>query len=166
MSTKIDAAANATSIGISVVIASGSEPGVLSRLHDGERIGTSFTPAATRLESKKRRILAALRSDSGRVVVNDGAVVALTTKNSSLLPPGIIKVTGSFDRGAYIEVCDESGNPIAAGRANYSSTDVDRIKGMRSSEASALLSTYYGDEVIHRNNMVRIRTSQEPGGDR
>ena len=156
MATKLDAAEIATRIGTSVIIASGTEPDVLMRLSNGEDLGTRFLARSSRLESSKRRILATLRADSGRVVVNSGAVSALLQRGSSLLPPGVLSVSGQFERGTNIAVCDEGGTVIAAGRANYSSADVERIKGLQSGEARAIVDNDYGDEVIHRNNMVLV----------
>ncbi len=156
MATKIDAAEMATRIGTSVIIASGTEPDVLMRLSNGEDLGTRFPARASRLESSKRRILATLRADSGRVVVNAGAASALLQRGSSLLPPGVLSVAGQFERGTNIAVCDEQGTVIAAGRSNYSSADVERIKGLQSGEARAIVDNDYGDEVIHRNNLVLV----------
>ena len=156
MATKIDAAEIATRIGTSVIIASGTAPEVLVRLSNGEDLGTRFPARSGRLESSKRRILAALREDSGRVVVNAGATSALLQRGSSLLPPGILSVSGQFERGTNIAVCDERGAVIAAGRTNYSSADVERIKGLRSGEARAIVDNDYGDEVIHRNHLVLV----------
>ncbi len=156
MATKVDAAEIATRIGTSVIIASGTEPDVLMRLSNGEDLGTRFPAGASRLESRKRRILATLRADSGRVVVNAGAASALLQRGSSLLPPGILSVSGQFERGTNIAVCDEGGTVIAAGRSNYSSADVEKIKGLRSGEARGIVDNDYGDEVIHRNNLVLV----------
>ena len=74
----------------------------------------------------------------------------------NLLPPGIVSVSGQFERGTNIVVCDEGRTVIAAGRSNYSSADVERIKGLRSGEARAIVDNDYGDEVIHRNNLVLV----------
>lgn len=162
MATKLDAAEMATSIGTAVVIASGDAPDVLVRLREGEDLGTWFQARTTKLESRKRRILASLRDDTGSVTVNAGAARALVHEGGSLLPPGITAVTGHFERGEYIAVRSSSGAAIAAGRSNYSSDDVSQIKGLRSGQARDLLETDYGDEVIHRNHMVIIESAFVP----
>ena len=156
MATKIEAAEIATGIGTSVVIASGTEPDVLMRLSMGEDIGTRFPARSNRLESSKRRILATLRDDSGRIGVNAGAVSALRERGSSLLPPGVLSVSGQFERGTNVAICDEAGTVVAAGRSSYSSADIAKIKGLQSSEARSIVDNDYGDEVIHRNNLVLV----------
>lgn len=154
MATKIEAAEMATALGTAVVIASGEIPDVLKRIFDGEDLGTLFVPATTKLESRKRRILAALNSQSGHVMVNAGAAQALEREGASLLPPGIMQVYGVFDRGDCIAVRGPDGKVIAAGRTNYSAREVERIKGLRSYEARELVPGDLDDEVIHRDNMV------------
>lgn len=156
MVTKLEAAETATAIGTAVVIASGTEPDVLHRLWQGEDLGTLFVPSTTRLETWKRRILAALNSEIGAVIVNEGAATALVKDGRSLLPIGITSVQGVFDRGEYIAVHSPEGQVIAAGRTNYSAMDVDRMKGLRSTVARRRVGSDLGDEVIHRNNMVIV----------
>ena len=88
--------------------------------------------------------------------MNAGAAKALRERGSSLLPPGVLSVAGQFDRGTTIAVCDEAGAVIAAGRSSYSSVDIARIKGLQSGEARAIVDNDYGDEVIHRDNLVLV----------
>ena len=158
MATKVEAADMATSIGIGVIIASGNDEDVLLRLHAGESIGTYFKPQSTHIEGRKRRMLAAISRTGDQIVVNAGAATALVENGSSLLPPGIVDVRGSFERGAFVAIADSEGEVIAAGRSSYGSDDIRSIMGLRSAEAHEKLDNDYGDEIVHRNNLALVRT--------
>ena len=153
MATKLEAAKLATASGVDVVIASGLERDVLPRLLEGERIGTFFPAAASRMESRKRWMLSRL-ADSSEVVVDWGARRALVEGSRSLLPAGIVEVLGAFDRGEVVSVLDPERKRIAAGIVNYASDDLVKISGSRSNEIERLVGRHYGDEAVHRNNMV------------
>ena len=155
METKIQAAKLATASGVAVVIASGKEPHVIERLSSGEAIGTLFPPTASKMESRKRFLLAGL-SIKGRLTVDEGAVVALKEQNKSLLPAGVRDVEGEFGRGDSVEIVDGKGQEIACGISNYSSSDIAAIKGVRSDKIEGILGYEYGAEVVHRNNLVVI----------
>ncbi len=154
MITKLQAADLARRSGTMTVIASGSEPNVLLRLAAEEKLGTWFHPTATSVESRKRYILAGGRA-TGSISVDDGAAHALQ-RGSSLLPVGVTTITGSFERGDTIQVLNAFGRDIARGIVNYDSDDLARICRHQSSEIEALLGYTYGDEVIHRNNLVLL----------
>jgi glutamate 5-kinase len=83
-----------------------------------------------------------------------GAAAALRDRGRSLLPAGVSGVTGAFTRGESIEVRDPAGERVAAGQVNYGSEEVQRIRGLRSDRIAEALGYSYGDEVIHRDNMV------------
>ena len=153
MATKIQAARLATASGATVIIADGRERDVLLRLVAGESIGTLFPPATSKMESRKRWMLTGLAT-RGRLVVDEGAVVALREQNKSLLPAGIREVEGDFERGDAVNIVDGEGNQIACGISNYSSKEIAKIKGARSDKIESLLGYGYGDEVVHRNNLV------------
>lgn len=153
MYTKIQAADLATRSGTPVVIASGAEPDVILRLAAGERIGTRFPSTVTSLEARKRWILAETVRDS-RVVLDDGAVRALVSHGSSLLPAGIVKVEGEFDRGQTIRLYNLEGHEVARGLTQYSNSELQHIKGMRTTEVSETLGYEYRAEVVHRDDMV------------
>jgi glutamate 5-kinase len=153
MRTKIEAAKLATASGIAVVIAPGSEPDVLVRLAAGERIGTRFGPAVTRRESRQRWILSALTTRAA-LHVDAGAAEAIRRRGRSLLAAGVRSVAGRFGRGDPVAVIDPDGERIACGLANYAAPDVEQIKGQHSKEIGARLGYAYGQEVIHRNNLV------------
>ena len=153
MSTKIEAAKLATCSGVDVLIANGREPNILLRVDDGEVTGTLFVATGSKLESRKRWMLSGLACQ-GRVVIDAGAVRAMKRGAGSLLPAGVVEVTGSFRRGDIVDVVTVDGSRIATGIANYSSEDVERIRGQHSNQIADLLGYSYGDEIVHRNNMV------------
>jgi glutamate 5-kinase len=153
MSTKIEAARLATCSGVNVIITDGREPDILVRISRGEDIGTFFPAQVNKMESKKRWMLSGLAS-KGKVAVDKGAVLALKEQNKSLLPAGIIKAEGEFQRGDIVDIVDRQGKRIGYGISNYSSSDLAVIEGKHSDNIPSLLGYDYGDEVIHRNNMV------------
>ena len=156
MATKVQAARLATASGATVIIADGKEQDLLSRLVRGEAIGTLFPPTASKMESRKRWMLTGLATN-GSLVIDDGADVALKEQNKSLLPAGIKAVDGDFLRGDAVDIIGEKGKKggkIACGISNYSSRELALIKGARSNRIDSLLGYGYGDEVVHRNNLV------------
>ena len=153
MATKLEAAKLATASGVTVVIANGRLPDVLIRLSKGESVGTLFPGSGSKMESRKRWMLSGL-STRGEIVVDEGAAVALRERNRSLLPAGITEVVGTFARGDIISILDSQRVQAACGIANYASGDVDKIKGLRSDRIREVLQRQFGDEVVHRNNMV------------
>ena len=153
MITKIEAAKIATASGVAVVIASGHVPDVRVRLAKGESIGTYFQPVASRLESRKRWLVSQL--SRGKLFVDEGAVAALRKQNRSLLPAGITKVSGEFERGDVVSIVESAtGEKLACGICNYSSGDIARIKGAHSDKIAEILGHQYGAEVVHRDNLV------------
>ncbi len=155
MYSKLLAAKQAADHGIPVVIMNGKKSGLLPRLLNGNKIGTYFEPKKQRLSSKKGWIAYGVRS-RGAIYLDDGAVKALTEMGRSLLPSGITKIEGNFEVGDYIRCVTKEGKKIAKGLTNYSSNDLDRIKGRKTSEIEKILGYKYSDEVIHRDNLVVI----------
>jgi glutamate 5-kinase len=155
MATKIEAARLATSSGVNVVIADGREPDILVRISQGEDTGTFFPAQVYKMESKKRWMLSGLAS-KGKVTVDKGAVLALKEHNKSLLPAGVIKAEGKFHRGDIVDILDGQGKRIGCGISNYSSSDLTIIGGKHSDNIRSLLGYDYGDEAVHRNNMVML----------
>lgn len=155
MRTKLEAADLARRAGIRVVIASGKAPDVLLRIAEGMGVGTQFLPTTSRLESFKRFILAG--SDHGCLAVDAGAGAAIRA-GSSLLPAGIMHVDGEFERGAVVAILDAAGAEIARGLVNYDSDACRLLAGLQSSEIDERLGYYYGDEVVHRDNLVMLKS--------
>lgn len=154
MATKIEAAKLATRSGTHVVIASGSEPGVLVRLVSGEMLGTRFPATVSHVESRKRWILA--EPARGAIRVDEGAAQALVRQGKSLLAVGVISVRGQFERGQTVQLLGPDGREIARGITNYNADDLIAIQGQRSSKIPAILGYQYGPAVIHRDDMVLV----------
>lgn len=154
MVTKLQAADLARRSGAGVVIAKGSEPNIIAKIVGGEPVGTRFTPLTSALESRKRFILSG--GGGGELVVDSGAVRALM-RGGSLLPAGLIEVKGKFDRGNAVRVLDAGGLEIARGLVNYQKSDCKKLTGRQSGEIEPLLGYFYGDEIIHRSNLVLIK---------
>jgi glutamate 5-kinase len=155
MVTKIEAAKLATSSGVAVVVADGREPEVILHLAGGETIGTLFPPTTSKLESRKRWMLSDLCT-RGKLVVDPGAATALKKRQGSLLAAGIKQVSGRFEQGDIVNISDTEGARLGCGITNYSSADIEVIKGAHSGEIATLLGYDYGSEVVHRNNLVLL----------
>lgn len=153
MSSKLEAARMVTSAGEVAVIANARMPDVLTRLLAGERVGTIFVPAQRKMSSRRRWIGQAARA-AGKIVVDAGAIEALVQGGKSLLPSGIIAVSGPFAKGANVAIIDAAGNQIARGLSNYSSAQIERIKGLKTAQIAKIMSGKTPDEVVHRNNMT------------
>lgn len=154
MITKLQAADLARRSGTTVVIARGSDPNILTRIMVGEKVGTRFQPTANSVESRKRYILAGGHAP-GCLIVDDGAARALR-QGGSLLPVGVTAAEENFERGDTVRVADSSGREIARGIVNYAAADLQKIRGHRSEDIEGILGYNYGDEVIHRNDMVLL----------
>ncbi len=154
MHTKIQAAEIATRAGTPVVIAPGDAPDALARIVGGEALGTRFLAAGSRLEARKRWILA--ETAPGRVHLDDGAARAVRERGGSLLPAGIRTVEGEFRRGQTIRLLAPDGAEVGRGLARYASGDLERIAGHHSREIETLLGYTYGPEAVHRDDLVRL----------
>ncbi len=154
MVTKVQAARIASRSGIKTIIASGSEPQVLSRIAVGENIGTLIEPERNRSDSRKRWLLT--DRAQGSVLVDAGAARVLLKGGASLLPVGIREVRGDFERGAKLSVLSPEGNEIAHGLSNYSSADLRQISGQKSNKIVDILGYSYGDAALHRNNLALL----------
>src|SRR5262249_16776443 len=135
--------------------AGGGAPGGMGRGGGGEGAGTRFPPIASRLESRKRWVLAEMVRHS-RVLADEGAARALTEGGKSLLPAGVLGVEGDFERGQTVRIFARAGQEIARGLAQYSARDLRLIKGLRSSQLAETLGYDYGPEVVHRDDMVLL----------
>ena len=154
MLTKLQAAKAATSSGISLVIASGSEPEAITRILQGEPLGTLFISRENRLQFRKRWLAFGARIE-GTLQVDEGCVKAIRRPGgSSILPAGIMAVSGVFEAGHTVRVTDSSGVELARGLCHYSSAELAKIRGHQSAEIEELLGSKTYDEVIHRDDLV------------
>ena len=152
MNSKVEAARMVTGSGEAMVIADGRMENVIPRILDGEELGTLFVPAG-RKRSGRSRWIGSARAE-GRIFVDDGAARALAEKNRSLLPAGIVRVEGAFQRGDVVEIVAPDGVCVARGLSNYAAGDVERVRGKKTAEVRALLAEGAYDEVVHRDNLV------------
>ena len=155
MITKIIAAQRAARSGAHTVIASGHEPNALTRLANGERIGTLLTAKSATMAARKQWLADHLQT-RGSVILDKGAVSALKKGGSSLLPIGVYEVTGEFERGEAVSCMDEHNTEIARGLINYSASETRRILRTPSNEIEAKLGYVDEPELIHRDNLVLL----------
>ena len=154
MATKIKAARMATAAGTDVVICQGTIPNVALAVAAGEEVGTRFASKVSRTKSLRDAWMASDLARGHRIIVDAGAANALLKNGRSLLPAGIIAVEGTFRRGDTVEIRAAGGDAFACGLVNYPSDELRAIMGKRSSEIARLLPESFGDEAVHRNNMV------------
>jgi len=153
MASKVEAIKKVVASGIPAVIARGDEPRVLWRILEGEEVGTFFLPREERLVGRKMWIGYTLQP-VGSLVIDDGAVEALVRRGKSLLPRGVLEVRGAFEMGDPVSCLDKDGREVARGLVNYSSPEIEKIKGVHSSKIQEVLGYHHSDEVIHRDNLV------------
>ncbi|WP_135228570.1 glutamate 5-kinase [Deinococcus fonticola] len=154
MHTKIQAAEIATRAGTPVVVAPGDAPEALRRLVAGEALGTRFLENGTRLEARKRWILAEIAP--GSVELDEGAARAVRERGGSLLPAGIHRVNGPFERGHTVRLLGPGGQEVARGLTRYPSSDLALIAGRHSRDIEAVLGFTHGPEAVHRDDLVRL----------
>lgn len=155
MRSKLRAARLATVAGESVILANGSTPGILDALFAAEPVGTLFLPHDRTLPAWKRW-LGYTAQPRGRLVVDAGARRAIQHQGRSLLPIGIVQVGGVFGKGDVVTLYDVAGVEFARGLSNYSSGDVERIRGLRSDQVREAIGASAYDEVVHRDNLVVV----------
>ena len=155
MATKVQAARIATAAGAHVVLADGRARDIALRVVGGEPVGTHFLPAGDRIESRRRYLLSGLQA-RGDLTVDAGALRALRTGGKSLLPAGITACEGAFLRGDVVRVLAPDGAHIASGMTDYNAEEVRQLLGKRSDQIIPTLGYEYGEEVVHRNNLVLV----------
>ena len=153
MTTKVEAGKIATQAGTAMIIAKGTENHPLKALTDGTR-HTLFHPAQSRAQARKRWIMGTLAL-SGTLQIDAGAAKALLT-GKSLLPIGVTKVTGLFERGDAVAITDPDGVEIARGLASLDSEDARLVMGKRSQTVIELLGAGNRSALVHRDNMVLV----------
>jgi glutamate 5-kinase len=154
MLTKVVAAQRAARSGADTLIISGRESDALLRGARGETIGTLLFASESPLTARKQWLADHLQL-AGTLVLDSGAVKALQN-GRSLLPVGVISVTGEFSRGSAVSCRTEDGREIARGLINYSSSEARRIARHASKDIEKLLGYIDEDEMIHRDNLVLL----------
>ena len=153
MTTKLKAAKRATLFGAGTAIINGLTPHNLLYLFDGHELGTYFLPARDPMAARKHWI-AFTKKPKGKLILDDGAHNAVAERGKSLLPSGIRQLDGTFERGDAVRLCDLNGKEFAKGVTNYNSAELIRIIGKNTREILQILGYQYGDEVVHRDNLV------------
>jgi glutamate 5-kinase len=149
MTTKLEAARIAVGAGIPVVLASAEA--VVEALSG--QAGTVFHPASKRRGSRLNW-LAHASQPTGELVLDEGAVRAITKGKASLLPAGITAVRGSFHSGEPVLLVDPKGNSVARGIVNYDSDVLPSLLGRSTKDLARDLGAEYEREVVHRDSLV------------
>jgi len=155
MITKVLAAKRAARSGAHTVIASGREPDVLLRLARGERLGTLLSARTVPLAARKQWLADHL-TVSGQLRLDAGAINALVRDGKSLLPIGVVEVSGTFERGEVVACTDQHGREVARGLVNYAASETRRIMRHPSGDIEGILGYIEEPELIHRDNLVLL----------
>ncbi len=153
MSTKIEAAKMLMKAGIPTVVCDGRRQGVLADAAAGKPVGTLFAGGESGLRGRKLWIAFAKRP-AGSVTIDDGAREALCSRGKSLLPAGVVKVSGTFGVGDAVTIRDSAGEVVARGLTGLSSEDLELVKGLKSAEIARTHPELAGTEVVHRDCLV------------
>ncbi|MBD2181742.1 glutamate 5-kinase [Aerosakkonema funiforme] len=153
MVTKIAAARIATAAGVRTVITEGRSPRNITKILQGEALGTHFEPQPQPNKARKRWIAHAL-VPVGQLYLDNGAVAAIAQAGKSLLAAGITEVKGEFHASDAVLLCDAIGREIARGIVNYSSAELQKIIGRQSAEIPTILGYVGAETVVHRDNLV------------
>ncbi len=153
MRSKVLTAKTAADFGSPTLVINGHRKGAVASALLGEEIGTLFLANQDRLTSRKHWIAYSL-SSKGNLTLDAGAAEALLNRGKSLLPSGILEVSGRFEVGDPVSCLDPRGRELARGLVNYHAWEIDKIKGRKTAEIEKILGYKYYDEVIHRDDLV------------
>ena len=152
MATKIEAAAIATSGGITTMLTSTEQA---AEALAGQDVGTLFVPTGSRRASRLLW-LAHATTARGRLILDEGAVAAVVERRKSLLPAGITRVEGRFSDGDPVDLCDPAGRGVARGVVNYDSAELPGLLGRSTHDLARELGPSYEREVVHRDDLVLL----------
>jgi len=153
MHSKLLAARRAAQLGVPTLIVAGREHDRLSRVFDGEELGTWVMPESKTI-SRRKYWLAYTSEPKGGLWIDQGAAQALRQGGKSLLPAGIVRVEGDFEKGATVRILDFQGQTVGVGLANYDSGETKKIMGLKSGKIAQVLGQAPYPEAVHRDNMV------------
>ncbi len=154
MQTKVQAARMAARSGVHTLIAGGVQEDVLLRIASGEPIGSCLRARPQARLPARKRWIAAQRRVAGRVWLDAGACRALRAGGRSLLPVGVLRVTGNFWRGDLIACLDEQDREVARGLSNYDMDEAQRLCGISSARINEVLGRPGETELVHRDNLI------------
>ena len=153
MATKLSAARLAARSGTATIIANGRQLDVIAQIAAGVPLGT-FLQTHRRPQSARKQWLASLLHAQGKLVLDDGAVRGVSDQGRSLLPIGVVSVSGDFQRGDLVSCIDSAGRERARGLVNYSSQEARALAGKGSADIESVLGYRGEEELIHRDNLV------------
>ncbi|MBN2646439.1 MAG: glutamate 5-kinase [Thiotrichales bacterium] len=153
MYTKVMAAKRAARSGTATLIASGREPNILVKLAAGEKVGTLLIPDLAPMTAREQWLAGHLQA-KGKLVLDAGAVAVLKSSGKSLLPIGVKRQEGNFQRGEMVICVDENGKEVARGLVNYPANESVKILGQPSHQIATLLGYVADDSLVHRDNLV------------
>ena len=159
MITKVQAAKKAAILGVPTILANGKLDGIIDKIIIGEDVGTLFLPKETRMTSRKHWIAFTLKP-KGEILVDDGAKKAIVNKGKSLLPSGVLTIKGKFGTGDSVNLVCPDRFEFARGLVNYSSSEITKIKGLKTGEIESKLGYKYYDEIIHRDDLVVLESRE------
>jgi len=155
MRSKLRAARLATSAGGSVIMANGSTDGILEAIFAGEPAGTLFVAHKEALPARHRWLGLTARP-KGALLLDDGARMAVERGGRSLLPVGVVAITGTFGKGDVVSLCDANGVEFARGLTNYSTADAERIRGLATEQILRAVGKVPYVEMVHRDNLAIV----------
>jgi glutamate 5-kinase len=155
MATKLSAARLAARSGTGTVIANGRQADVIAQVMSGASVGT-FLQTSRQPLSARKQWLASLLHAKGALMLDDGAVKSVLEQGRSLLPIGIVEVSGEFQRGDLVSCVDSTGRERARGLVNYASNEAAVLKGKASADIERVLGYHGEEEMIHRDNLVGV----------
>ena len=135
-------------------IANGKKNNPINNMIKNDKVYTHFIPKISSLDARKKWIISSLNS-SGKIYIDQGAARALK-EGKSLLPAGIIKVEGPFEKGENILIVDENDKSLARGLSSFTSSEINKIKGKQSKEIENILGYLSKSEIIHKDDMVKL----------
>jgi glutamate 5-kinase len=153
MVTKIAAARIATAAGVRTVIANGRNAPNILQIINGQGVGTIFEPQPRPFNARQRWLAHGV-VPTGLLYLDDGAVHAVRDGGKSLLPAGILKIEGDFDPQDAVKLCDRQGQEIARGLVNYSSHELQQIRGQNTADIPTILGHPAPETIVHRDNLV------------
>ncbi len=153
MYTKVLAAKKTMSFGVPALVVDGLDKKVLEKVFAGEEVGTLFYSSDGKIKDRKHWIAHTLKP-IGKIIVDMGARKAIAERGKSLLPAGVTGVDGKFEFGNCVRILDENQKEFARGLVNYSSGEMDRIKGMKTASVRGVVGPNFYEEVVHRDDLV------------
>ena len=151
MLTKLEAAKICMNSGCSMLIANGNKLNPIKQVIQ-KKLFTWFVPKISNLDARKKWIISSL-SSSAKIYIDHGASKALKS-GKSLLPAGITKVSGAFKKGDNILIVDNNNVDIARALSSFTSSEIDKIKGLQSDQIEEILGYASKSEIVHKDDMV------------